>query len=76
MPSLTVMTEVSELSDFMLGEIGIQVGAFNMIPAIAIIAFHQQCVTERILQYCEITFAYWLPHQSWTNVEKVIKKET
>ena len=57
MPSLTVMTEVSEISDFMLGEIGIQMGAFNMIPAIAIIAFHPQRVTQRILQYCEITFA-------------------
>ncbi|CAK8673189.1 unnamed protein product [Clavelina lepadiformis] len=40
MPSLTVMTEVSELFDFTLGEIGIQVGAFNMIPAIAIISFY------------------------------------
>ena len=54
MRSLTIMTEVSKLFDFMLGETGIQVGVFNVIPAVAIIAFYPQRVTQRILQYSTV----------------------
>ncbi|CAK8688497.1 unnamed protein product [Clavelina lepadiformis] len=76
MRPLTIMTEESELFDLILGEIGMQVDAFNVIPAMAIIAFYPPRVTQRILQGYENIFAYWPPHRSWTDVEKVIKKET